>query len=251
MSDEVHLVIPDQHAHPDHNNDRFTWLGEFIKDLKPTKIINIGDGADMESLCSYDFNKSDFHTRRYKADVDSWLDAQERIWAPIKKAKKRKPASYYCVGNHENRINRAIDNNKVMLDGIISMSDLELERNWDHVSPFNTPVVLDGVHYNHYFTSGVMGRPIGGENAAANLIRKQLVSCTVGHSHVLDYAVRADASGTHKMGLVAGVFQDYEADFAGPSNKLWWRGLCVKRNVANGQYDLETVSMEQLRKAYA
>lgn len=247
----THLVIPDQHAHPDHSNVRFDWLGKLILDLKPDKIINLGDGPDMESLCFYDNDKSDFHLRRYKKDVDSWLEAQDRIWAPTRKAKKKKPYSIYTTGNHEARISKAIDRDKVMLEGTISMDDLELEKNWDKVFPFLEIAQEDGVSYAHYFTSGVMGRPVSGMHPAASLITKQFTSCTAGHAHTMDYAMRTDAQGNHVMGLVAGVFQDYIAEWAGPANALWWRGLVIKRNVEGGTYDPQFVSMEALRKEYA
>ena len=52
-----HLVIPDSHAMPTHNNDRYEWLGKFIFDIRPDVVIDIGDSADMESLCSWDKDK--------------------------------------------------------------------------------------------------------------------------------------------------------------------------------------------------
>ena len=37
-------------ADPEVSNDRFSWLGDLIYDLKPDYGIDIGDGADMSSL---------------------------------------------------------------------------------------------------------------------------------------------------------------------------------------------------------
>ena len=42
------------HADPEVSNDRFSWLGDLIYDLKPDYVIDLGDGADMRSLNSYD-----------------------------------------------------------------------------------------------------------------------------------------------------------------------------------------------------
>jgi len=53
------------------------------------------------------------------------------------------------------------------------------------------------------------------------------------------------------MGLVMGVYQDYDSGWAGESNRLWDRGIVIKRNVANGKYDPEFVSIERLKKEYA
>ena len=48
------LVIPDCHAAPEYDNDRFTALGNFIVDEQPNIIVCLGDFGDMPSLSSYD-----------------------------------------------------------------------------------------------------------------------------------------------------------------------------------------------------
>jgi len=254
MASELTLVVPDSHAHPDHNNRRFDWLGQFILDIKPDKIINMGDGADMPSLSSYDSPRSKgFHGRTYRRDVDAFLDSQERMWGPVKRAKKKKPWSVYIEGNHEERIRRAVNMNPE-LEGTYGVKDLELNRYYDEFVPYvgNTPGVIDvdGVLYSHYFISGVMGRPIGGEHTAYSLLTKEFTSCTQGHVHTFDYSIRTTGDGRKIHGLVAGVYQDYDADWAGEVNKMWHRGVVLKRNVDKGQYDLQWVSMDALRKAY-
>jgi hypothetical protein len=60
----THLVIPDQHAHPDFHNKRADWLGQLIKELRPDVVINIGDAADMPSLSSYDKGTKGFQGRK-------------------------------------------------------------------------------------------------------------------------------------------------------------------------------------------
>lgn len=123
----IHLVIPDPHAHPDYHNKRFEALGNLIVDLKPDKVICLGDFADLPSLCSYDKGTKGFEGRRYKDDIDSALDAQEKLFDPIKKAKKKRPEFYMLEGNHEHRISRAISADAAKLDGIISLDDLKYE----------------------------------------------------------------------------------------------------------------------------
>jgi hypothetical protein len=248
-----HLIIPDAHANPDFNNKRFEWLGQLIKDLKPDVVVNLGDGADMASLCSYDKGKKSFHGRTYKRDINSFTDSQHRLWEPLKKLKKRLPQSYYLIGNHEQRILRATELSPE-LEGTVSVDDLELGEWYDYVVPYdgNTPgtVEIDGVHYAHYFISGVMGRPISGEHPAHAILSKRLVSSTCGHLHLADYCIRTDGSGSKVMGLLAGVYQDYRSDYAGGANDLWWKGVVYKTNVQNGAYDLQFISLDQLRNEY-
>jgi hypothetical protein len=249
-----HLVIPDPHAHPDYNNVRFTALGNMILDERPDVVICLGDMADMPSLCSYDKGTKGFEGRRYKKDVEAVLDAQEKLFAPLNKAKKKKPKFFMLEGNHEHRISRAISYDAAVLDGVISIDDLKFKRfGWNFV-PYNgsTPgiAVLDGIAYSHYFTSGIMGRPISGNHPASHLLNKQYMSCTQGHTHTLDYSIRTNARGEKIHGLVAGVYIDYFADFAGDANNQWWSGVIVKRNVNNGSYDLETINMDTVLRTY-
>lgn len=249
-----HLVIPDAHAHPDFNNDRFSWLGNLIVDLKPDHVVCIGDFADMPSLCSYEKGTKGFEGRRYKKDIDVTIEAQERMFAPINKRKKKKPKFWMLIGNHEHRINRAISADAAQLDGIISLDDLAFRQFGWKVVPYSgaTPghLELSGVRYAHYFTTGVMGRPISGLHPAATILLKQFQSATQGHIHTTDFAVRTRADGQHLQGLVCGCYIDYFADFAGEANKLWWSGVVVKDFNDDGTYDPRWISIERIRKEY-
>ena len=250
---KTHLIIPDAHAHPDFHNKRAEWLGGLIADVKPDVVINIGDVADMPSLSSFDKGTKGFIGRNYRRDVEAAVDFEDRLWRVVKKQKKRLPLRIKLHGNHEYRIGRAI-NASPELEGAISYDDLHEERYYDKVVPYRgqTPGVIevDGVHYAHFFCSGVMGRPISGEHAAYSLLCKEFVSCTQGHIHTMDFASRTTVAGKKIYGCISGVFQDYESDWAGEVNKLWWRGVVVKRGVEDGCYDPEFISLDRIKKEY-
>ncbi len=249
----THLVIPDPHAHPDYSNERFDWLAKLIIDVKPDVVVNLGDHFDMPSLSGYDKGTKGFEGRRFIKDIASGLEAHERMWEPVKRTKKRMPYRVVLEGNHEKRLKSAV-NKTPELDGAISFSQFEFERWYDNIVEYQgqTPgiVTIDGVNYAHYFVSGVMGRPIGGEHPAYSLLTKEFTSCTCGHVHTADYSVRTTVDGRKIHGLVAGVYQDYHSDWAGEVNKLWWRGVVVKRGVHDGAYDPQFISLDQLRKEY-
>ena len=204
--------------------------------------------------------KKSFEGRRYKNDVDAALDARAKFNAPIdeynakrgrKKLKGYYPEKHHIEGNHENRINRAI-NDTPELDGTISTADLGYkEYGWKH-NPFLVPVAIDGVYYSHYFTSGVMGRPIGGEAPASSILKKHFVSCTAGHIHTRDFGERTRADGTRILGMVAGCYFEHDEAYAGAMPcMMWWRGLVIKRHVQGGDYDPEFMGMAAIRSRYA
>lgn len=249
----VHIVMPDAHALPGKNNNRAILVGNLINDVRPDTFIDLGDSADMPSLCSYDKGKRAFQGRSYAADINAYLDFQDKLWSTVKKSKRKLPRRVRLIGNHEQRIERALDL-QPELQGTISYDDYEWDRYYSDVVHYHggTPgsIVVDGVSYAHYFTSGLMGRPVGGEHPAFTLLQKGMQSATQGHSHLFDFCIRTRRDGSKAMGLVGGCFIDYDPEWPGEAGKLWSSGVIIKRGVENGQYDLEWVSMARLQKEY-
>jgi hypothetical protein len=169
--------------------------------------------------------------------------------ALLESLRRKLPRFVRCLGNHEHRISKAIDRDPI-LEGTIGLDDLQSKYYGWEQHDFLTPVEIDGVSYQHYFTSGIMGRPISGERHAQTLILKQLRSCTQGHSHLFDYCIRTDVQGNQVHGCVVGCYQDYNSEWAGPANNLWNSGVVVKRGVENGSYDIEHLSIKRIKEAY-
>jgi len=247
------LVIPDTHAHPDFSNRRADYLSQLIIDEKPDIIVNIGDGPDMTSLASYDKGKRSFAGKSYAKDIEAFNDFEDRVWSPVKRQKKKMADRYYFIGNHDERIDRALDLSPELI-GTIGYKDLLLGDYYDEVIPYSggTPgvKVIEGIAFAHFFITGVMGRPVSGEHPAYSLLGKNFKSSVQGHTHVLDYCVRTNSDGKKIQALVCGVYQDYEAPWAGLINNLWWRGVCILDNVEDGQFDLRTITLKNLEKVY-
>lgn len=246
-------MIPDPHSHYLHHNKRAEWIGKLIADEKPDRVIVMGDLWDMPSLSSFDKGTKMAIGRTYRADVDAGLDFNERLWNEVKKTKRKLPQRYFLIGNHEYRIHKAI-NLHPELENAIGFNDLELDRHYDHVISYNgrSPGVieLDGIAYSHFFISGVMGKPIGGTHAAYSILQKTHQSSTAADLHLLSYDVQTGIGGRRIQGLVSGCAMDYPADWAGEANKLWWRGVIIKRDVENGMYNPQFISLDSLKKEY-
>lgn len=252
--ENTYVVIPDIHACPEASNERADWLSALLIDIKPDVVVNLGDSLDLASLSSYDKGKRSFQGRSYKADLNSHLDFQERMWNPVKARKKKLPRRVVLEGNHEHRIERALDLSPE-LAGTIGFRDFDYDNYYDDIVRYegSTPGVieLDGILFAHYFITGVSGRPIGGERPAHMLLDKAGTSCIAGHLHTFDYAVRQNINGKVRSGLIAGCYHEHTPDWAGNIAHLWRRGVVVLRNVENGDYDLEWISLKSLEKEYS
>ena len=72
-----------------------------------------------------------------------------------------------------------------MKEQLVQMT-LNLKSMVGEVHEYQIPVVVDGVYYCHNFPTGVMGKPISGDNIGRALLIKNKVSSTVGHIHTFD-----------------------------------------------------------------
>jgi hypothetical protein len=255
------LVIPDPHAHPDYDNDRFTALGRYIEEVQPDAIICLGDFADMESLSSYDKGKKSFEGRRYKRDIRAAIDAQEELFSGItrinqQKAKLHKtryrPLTLMAVGNHEGRIDKAV-NDHPELEGTIGVEDLRFQDFWDYVVQFKETAVLNGTLISHYFVSGVKGAPIGGENPGKMLLRKNHMSSIQGHAHYYDMCNETRGDGRHMFGLVGGHYShdDMVEGWNRDTKKFWRACVHLFTNLNEGSYDeYQFISQQSLLEKY-
>lgn len=253
------LVVGDAHATPIASNDRFDWLGRLIMDHRPDVVYCTGDFGDMPSLSSYDKGRKSAELKRYKHDVKAVHDALARINKPReehneqqKKNKKSayKPRMIMQGGNHdEARIEKAIQSSPE-LEGTMSIKDLNYEHyGWEYV-PYRNSIVVEGIYCSHSFPSGVMGQPVSGLNVASSLLAKNSVSTIVGHCHLFDYAVRSKPNGDKLAALSPGWFGDHVEEYAKHTVHMWWSGVCLLHNVNDGVFDLETITMERIKKVY-
>ena len=237
------LVIPDSQIRPDDNTEFLSFIGQYAVDMQPDIIVHLGDFADMPSLSSHDkAGSKSMEGMRYKADVKSAIDAMKVLMTPIKLEQKRlieqkkarwKPELVMLYGNHENRINRAIQNDP-KLEGLISLEDLEYEKfGWKTV-PFLQPIVIDGIAFCHYFVSGVMGNPC---TTARSLLTKHHQSCIAGHQQGRDIAYGKRADGKEMTAIIAGSCYEHEEHYLNHQTNNHWRGLYILHDVKDGSFD--------------
>ncbi len=250
-----HLVIPDTQVKPNQPVEHLRWAGLYAAEKKPDVIIHIGDHWDMPSLSNWDVGKKSFEGRRYKDDIKAGLDAMEVFLEPIRAEQKRlisnkkkqwNPRLVFTLGNHEQRIERAIEAD-AKLEGLIGYDDLKLNELGFEVYDFLEVAIIDGIAYSHYFTSGIMGRPV---SSARNMLSKKMMSCVMGHVQDKDIAFARRADGKNILGLFAGIFYQHDEEYLTAQTNGSWRGIWMLNEANDGSCEEMPITLGYLRNRY-
>lgn len=250
-----HFMIPDCQLREGVPTDHIAWIAQAIVDYMPDEIVNIGDWADMHSLSRYaEKGSKEMEGARYRNDVDVANRCMEVLNAPMEaeiarrlrnKKQAWRPGRHYTLGNHENRIDRAL-NADPKLEGIISTDDVE-SPGWTRY-PFLERVTLDGIVYSHYFQSAMSSYAIGG--SIDNRLNKIGESFCQGHQQGFLYGTRVYPTGKTRHGLVAGSCYLHREEYRGNQGNTHWRGVVVLNEVHNGNYCLMPLTLNYLCRRY-
>ena len=245
---KMHLIIPDTQCKPGVSLDHLEHIGNFIVDKKPDNIIHIGDHWDLPSLSSYDRGKLSFEGRRYVDDIKAGRRGMERLLKPIDDynrtaREKYTPKKDFTMGNHEQRIIRFVDEHPE-LAGKMDYADMGIHDYGWEVHDFLKPIERDGVLYCHYFTSGVLGRPV---SSAAALLRERQQSAIMGHVQTTDIAVHKK---TQQTAIFCGICYTHNETYLGYQGNTTKRQILVLHEVENGIFDMMFVSLRFLEKVY-
>lgn len=249
-------MIPDCQVKPGNDFKFLEAIGNYICDKKPDIVVNLGDFADMPSLSSYDVGKKSFEGRRYKSDIEASQEAMETLLGPLERFNQRAktqhreryvPRRVLTLGNHEARIERAVEND-AKLEGVLSSADLKYKEYGWEVYPFLDVVVINNIAFSHYFTTGVLGRPC---TSAQMMLTKKHMSCIAGHQQGLQFATSYRADGHRITSIIAGSCYEHNEDYMGPQGNHHFRGIVVLNDVTNdGEFDIMPVSLTYLNNKY-
>lgn len=249
------LVIADVQAKPGVDFSYLTCLGNYIIHKKPDVIVNIGDFSDLPSLSSYDKGKKSFEGRRYKKDIAAARTAMDMLLKPLKdynqhqkvlKQKQYKPRMVLTLGNHEERILRAVENS-AELEGLLSYNDLPYE-DWE-VHDYLKPVEINGFIFVHYLANPMTGKPYSG--TALSQLTKVGKSFVVGHKQTLDIATRYLLDGSQQWGFINGAFYEHDEDYKGYQGNHHFRGVLMLHEVEDGNCNPMVVSLKYLKNKYS
>lgn len=245
--------IFDTHVKPGVDMSYLSHIGKYILEKKPDVIVHLGDHWDMPSLSSYDFGTLKFEGRRYRNDIDAGNIGMDILLDPIyeyniqaKKNKKKlyTPRRVYLMGNHDQRIARAV-NSDPKLEGVIGYEDLNLE-GWE-VYDFLDVAVIEDIAFSHYFVTGAMGRPATSANAILN---KKHMSCIAGHQQGRQIATAYRADGKQLTCIICGSSYPHEEEYLEVQGNRHWRGIAILNEVNEGSFDEMFVSLNYLKSRY-
>lgn len=248
-----HLFIPDTQVRPGVPTDHIEALGNYIEEKRFEKIIVAGDWWDMPSTS--DFNTSEEQEGlRVIDDIQSGNAAMHKLWRAVNKQNKKyskwkkkqyQPERHFLMGNHEAHLERLWDRDP-RLKGLVDYTSLAL--NEFQVHEFRKILKLDGINYSHYFYNPMSGRPYSG--MMETRLKNIGMSFTQGHAQEFCYGERQLPNGRRLHGLVAGAFYMHEEKYKGPQGNAHWRGVVVKNEVRDGEYDIMKVSLNFLLRKY-
>lgn len=249
-----HFVIPDTQCKPGAPTDHHEWVAQAVVDYQPDVVVHVGDNADMPSLSQHEKPGSKkTEGARYEADIEAanqfFETYDEVVGKEVRRQSRNKsawaPEQIYLLGNHENRISRAIEN-EPKYDGTIGTHHLK-SKGWKR-HPFLEAVWVDGIIYSHYFQSSMSKFAVGG--SIDNRLNKIGESFIQGHQQGMLYGSRIFPTGETRHGLVAGSCYLHEEDYRGAQGQRHWRGVVVLNEVRDGDYAIMPLSLSYLCRKY-
>jgi hypothetical protein len=251
----THLFVPDTQVRAGVPTDHIAALGRFIVDKKPDVIILAGDWYDMPATSRWN-SPSEAEGLRIADDIQAGNDALAEMMRPVvmeqerlrrNKKKGWVPELHVTLGNHEYHLVRYVEQNP-SLEGLIGYHLLDFEKWGFKVHDFLLPVEVDGILYCHFFVNPSSGKTYSGmiETRLKNIGQ----SFTQGHLQSFKYGELERPNGRVDHGLVAGAFYQHDEPYKGHQGNHHWRGVIMKHEVKDGQYDIMKVSLNYLLRKY-
>lgn len=251
-----YVIIPDAQIRAGSDTTHVDWAAKAIVDYKPDVIVCMGDWWDLPALSAHEAPGSkEAEGRRVKPDIDAGNEAFARLVAPMQaemarlkrnKEKQWNPDCHFLMGNHENRLSRAIFRDPKW-EGLLSLDALKTPG--FHRHDFLQIVNLDGIKFCHYFPNPFSGKAIGG--TIVNRLGHIGSSFVQGHQQGFLYASKQYPDHV-KHGIVCGRFYlTHEHYRPEDVQKSEWNGILVLNQVDNGDFDLMPLRMSYLQRKYA
>jgi len=242
-----HVIVPDRQAKPGVPLAHNKWLGQAIAEYRPDVLIDLGDNADFPSVSTHSHPGSlEKEGQRLIADIEVAKEADRIMFEAMGDFRPKRMIR--LRGNHEQRLERYLQSNPV-LDGLVGLHLLD-DGEWEIV-PFKNGapgvIVVDGIHYAHYFANPNTGKPIGG--SATYKLSAIGVPFVQGHVQGYDIGTRQYATGKVIRGIVAGSYYAHDEPYKGQANNHD-RCCVVLNEVKDGRFSEMPLTIDYLCRKY-
>jgi len=229
------VFFADRHLRHD-EEPHWSWVlfTRFLKDFKPDILVDGGDHLDFNYLSSFDKEKL-LHLEDKRISRDF-----EQLNAELAILRKSCGEMKYLQGNHEERIDRAIEKQPVLqhlieLENNIDFKGLEI----DYYPLTKQPLKVGKLHFLH----GVYTN----EHHAKKHLTKYMGNVAYGHIHKFQsyyqgIPLRDDEMGANAIGCLCDKNPAY---LRGPGH--WQNGFAVIYFDDKGYYNLYPVIMTKKR----
>ena len=196
MKDFTAIVIPDVHI-PYHDVKAFELVCTVIEDRQPHYVVVMGDFADFYSVSSH--SKDPRRIQQLDEEIEFVRENLRFLESCAPNAHK-----IFIHGNHENRLERYLEQKAPELYTIFKKSDIMglREHGWKEV-PYKDSIKIGTIHFTH---------DVG--KAGIHSTWQSLKACQhniiIGHNHRMNYHVSSNTTGTQHVGASFGWLGDVD-----------------------------------------
>jgi len=246
------MAIGDSHDQPNIPKDRFRWMGKHAAEMKPDRIVHIGDFASWDSVSMHEERGSLGYSLRpsFKTDLESCEEAMSAFYKEISHLDIPQDMT---AGNHEDRINRFENKNPETVGTLYTQFEEMASRYRWRIHPYGQWLMIDGVGFIHV-PMNIMGRPYGGQNSENQIANHATHSIVFGHTHRSTFR-KVPKIGMNNsievLNLGSSMPDGYVARYAGTATTGWSYGV-YELSIQNGHINqYRHISMSQLGTMYS
>ena len=188
------IVIPDTHI-PYHDYRAFNLVCDVIQSIQPTYLIILGDFADCYSVSSH--SKDPRRINSLHEEISYVRENLQYLEACAGKAKK-----VFIKGNHENRLERYLQDKAPELYDLVQQSDVfGLHAHQWEVVEYRESIKIGNIWFTHDIG-------LAGIHSTYQSLRMCQHNLIIGHNHRMNYHVQSNTTGTPHVGASFGWLGD-------------------------------------------
>lgn len=223
------LIFPDCHS-PYHDKRAIDLVEQVVAHTKPKKISILGDFPDFYAISTHNKDPKRKDTFEEEVHVTNTLLRRIEGWGFTDK--------YYICGNHEDRLDRYIQERAPEMNGIVSTDSLlGLTKHGWKVTPYKDHTMIGRVYVTHDIGKA-------GATAVRDAMTAYQDNIVIGHLHRMIYLVEGNAKGVPHVAACFGWLGDVsKIDYMHrvKANRDWALGFGFGYLRSNGYVYLQPV----------